>query len=425
MLLLLAGFGAALAFTPPFIAVVQYFDAKRGVAMALGNLGAGIGALFLSSLIGFSLKEYGYPGCMLLLGAVCFHCCISGALLRPFGESSPFRAQRTLTSREDIDTIGSGPSSVTEEEDNAANYAALLNMFSVAAFVHPNEPNTETRTVANSVSSLHQEILDKVSKSVVIPLENNEEPAVVQSLQDTRETAQVDASSLPPTTSIDFGVIKYRNRSQSKPDPLALAEVDSIVSADIDDLVNERPAIDRTQLKRQSHATFVSRVSRVSHVEHVSIFHQAPLQESDESNSQQNVDSGEPYTPFRRVPHKRRSTMTFASMVTRKTTAVKDSLKRALLMCKHPTLAIYCVTLFVLPLCFNYAVLFLPDTAVTNGITVENAALLVAIFGIFDSIGMIFWGFLYDISFFRPRRRLLFASVGKHSFLCNHFFNLL
>ena len=347
--------------------------------------------MFLSSLIGHSLKEYGYPGCMLLLAAVSFHCCVSGALLRPFVEPPKISTRSTA---EDLDTIGSAPS-FGEEDDNAANYAALLSMFSVAAFVEPYDANFSARNVA-SLSTLHQEIFDKVSHSLIVPLPGTQQPDVARSLE---EVAGRNCDGLfMPTRSLDYGIIRYRPTSQTKQLPVT-EDGDSIGTADVDDLTNEK--VDHLAVQQGlSHSTFKSEAA--SRVEHVSLFHQPTQQDASTS---------------RRFPRRQRSTMTFASLVTRKTTAMKNSMKRALLMCRHPTLAIYCLNLFVLPLCFNFAVLFLPDTAVTNGLSIENAALLVAVFGVVDSFGMLFWGFLYDVRLFRSRRRLLFSIVGNFPFI--------
>ena len=83
-----AGFGAAMVFTPAYIMVGQYFDKRKGMAMSLGTIGAGLGAAVFGPSITFMMHNFGYMGCMLILAAVEFHCCIAGSLLRPFVERS-------------------------------------------------------------------------------------------------------------------------------------------------------------------------------------------------------------------------------------------------------------------------------------------------------------------------------------------------
>ena len=56
--------------------------------MSLGTIGAGLGAVAFSPLIVVLLHVYAYPGCMLMLAAISFNCCVAGALLRPFKEKA-------------------------------------------------------------------------------------------------------------------------------------------------------------------------------------------------------------------------------------------------------------------------------------------------------------------------------------------------
>ena len=46
LLSLYLGMGSALLFTPPYIIVGQYFDKKKGIAMSLGTVGAGLFLIF-------------------------------------------------------------------------------------------------------------------------------------------------------------------------------------------------------------------------------------------------------------------------------------------------------------------------------------------------------------------------------------------
>ena len=79
----IAGFGSALVFTPSYIAVTEYFDEQKGLAMSLSTVGAGLGVVLFSPLIAFLLDFYGFMGCMLVVAALEAHCCVSGILLRP------------------------------------------------------------------------------------------------------------------------------------------------------------------------------------------------------------------------------------------------------------------------------------------------------------------------------------------------------
>ena len=88
--------------------VGQYFDKRKGMAMSLGTIGAGLGAAVFGPSITFMMHNFGYMGCMLILAAVEFHCCIAGSLLRPFVErSSPVVEMeiQVVASKSDINKV--------------------------------------------------------------------------------------------------------------------------------------------------------------------------------------------------------------------------------------------------------------------------------------------------------------------------------
>jgi len=77
-----SGVGGVLVFSPSYVAVSQWFDKKKGKAMALSTLGTGFGSVCMAPLMTLLVDEYGYFGTMLIVGALLFNNSVGGALYR-------------------------------------------------------------------------------------------------------------------------------------------------------------------------------------------------------------------------------------------------------------------------------------------------------------------------------------------------------
>lgn len=80
---IITGIGFALAYTPSIVFVGSHFKERRSLANGLSLAGSGIGSFILPNLMRVMLKEYGLPGCCMLMGALMLHICICGLLFRP------------------------------------------------------------------------------------------------------------------------------------------------------------------------------------------------------------------------------------------------------------------------------------------------------------------------------------------------------
>ena len=68
------------------IMVAQYFDKRKGLAMALGTITSGVASPPLVILL---YEYFTFEGLMLLLGGLALHCFISAALYRPLNSNFP------------------------------------------------------------------------------------------------------------------------------------------------------------------------------------------------------------------------------------------------------------------------------------------------------------------------------------------------
>lgn len=79
----LVGIGAGLAFPPTVYIVTSYFVRLRGLANGLCISGSALGSIFLPPVLGFLLREYGYRGAVLVMGAVTLNVWASALLYHP------------------------------------------------------------------------------------------------------------------------------------------------------------------------------------------------------------------------------------------------------------------------------------------------------------------------------------------------------
>jgi len=76
------GIGGVLVFSPSYVAVSQWFDKRKGKAMALSTLGTGFGSVCMAPLMALLIDQYDYFGTMLITGSLLLNNCVGGALYR-------------------------------------------------------------------------------------------------------------------------------------------------------------------------------------------------------------------------------------------------------------------------------------------------------------------------------------------------------
>jgi len=88
---MVSGFGGLLVFSPSYVAVSQWFDKKKGKAMAWSTLGTGFGSVCMAPLIALLVDQFNYFGTMLIVGALLFNNSVGGALYRAPPATPPQR----------------------------------------------------------------------------------------------------------------------------------------------------------------------------------------------------------------------------------------------------------------------------------------------------------------------------------------------
>ncbi|XP_076442372.1 uncharacterized protein LOC143281198 [Babylonia areolata] len=84
-----AGVGVGLIYLPSVTMVNMYFHKKRGVVAGIITSGSGFGLLALAPLTEMLMEQYGWRGCYLIMAAITLHFCVCASLMRPLPPPPP------------------------------------------------------------------------------------------------------------------------------------------------------------------------------------------------------------------------------------------------------------------------------------------------------------------------------------------------
>jgi MFS family permease len=83
---IIGGFGFGLIYLPAIVSVGFYFESKRALATGISVCGSGVGTFVFAPLASFLLDAFGWKTSNLIFAAVCLLCVIFGAMMRPLEE---------------------------------------------------------------------------------------------------------------------------------------------------------------------------------------------------------------------------------------------------------------------------------------------------------------------------------------------------
>ena len=66
----------------------EYFEKRKGTAIGVSSVGYGVAMLFAPPLMLYLFTHYGHQWGLMIIGALCLHGCVGGALFRPLGNDS-------------------------------------------------------------------------------------------------------------------------------------------------------------------------------------------------------------------------------------------------------------------------------------------------------------------------------------------------
>lgn len=79
----LGGFGFGMIYLPAVVAVGYYFETKRSLATGIAVCGSGFGTFAFAPLATYLLEEYGWKNALLIFAGMILNCAIFGAMMRP------------------------------------------------------------------------------------------------------------------------------------------------------------------------------------------------------------------------------------------------------------------------------------------------------------------------------------------------------
>jgi len=82
----IGGFGFGLIYLPAIVSVGFYFESKRALATGISVCGSGVGTFVFAPLASFLLDAFGWKTSNLIFAAICLLCVIFGAMMRPLEE---------------------------------------------------------------------------------------------------------------------------------------------------------------------------------------------------------------------------------------------------------------------------------------------------------------------------------------------------
>lgn len=79
----MGGFGFGMIYLPAVVAVGYYFETKRSLATGIAVCGSGFGTFAFAPLATYLLEEYGWKHALLIFAGLILNCAIFGAMMRP------------------------------------------------------------------------------------------------------------------------------------------------------------------------------------------------------------------------------------------------------------------------------------------------------------------------------------------------------
>ncbi|CAL7947547.1 unnamed protein product [Xylocopa violacea] len=133
----LVGIGAGLAFPPTVYIVTSYFVRLRGLANGLCISGSALGSIFLPPILGILLREYGYRGAVLIMGAVTLNVWASALLYEPVEKHMVPASSSNKSNDADLEAEASVTVASPEDEKQTNHVVSASNTNEKAAPIVP------------------------------------------------------------------------------------------------------------------------------------------------------------------------------------------------------------------------------------------------------------------------------------------------
>lgn len=369
----LTGFGTSLIFTPGLILVGHFFIVRRGMAVGLATVGAGVGSFIFPPFVQLLFETYGFRGTYLIMAAVMSHALIVGSLYRPLGLHRRIMAyDRIKRKRHDVDEYALKSHSVTKHEPGQMSSELSLG----------NSKKTEEHIERNTTTS------DQFYA--------NTGEAQTQSTASERENGQSDDCNQPLVQDTNNGQL-----SLSKADGMQLLSCDEIKRNDLSISVNiTEGAIQEVSVLDDKDCSLKNPLL----TEPVIQIQTSPLasqtkqkfcseeQTHDIETEQSDLDSQNKTLLRHKPPVKRQHAF-------------------SLYLLRDVVFVCFCLQSFMFLISFNITVMFVPALVSTCGLSELQGSSLISVMGISDAVSRIVMSVVLDLPMIKPYRMHAFNSI--------------
>ncbi|XP_033759355.1 LOW QUALITY PROTEIN: monocarboxylate transporter 7-like [Pecten maximus] len=336
---IMSGLGFGLMYLPAIVSVGHYFEKKRAFATGIAVCGSGVGTFIFAPLSKFLLDEYTWRGATLIEAGIILNCIIFGILFRPLLPS------KKTKSKYDVEANGKSEKEALVKEKGDSKRNSSLRIPSMTLTTEPSSPSSLVAFDANKILA-HVKV---------------EENGIAQMVRSDGALHRLNDYSLSPPHS-----------------PTS----------------NVAPVILRSGTFRRQHST-MSSASHLSPLARKDIFYSGSL-----INIPQYKSNPDLYvTSVLSIPEQvANEDDWFIFRCLNLSPEIRDAVRQMLdfSLLKDPIFLMFVVSNFFTSIGFNMPYIYLPDRALESGISKTDAALLVSVIGIANTIGRVVFGWMAD-----------------------------
>ncbi|KAG1679215.1 Monocarboxylate transporter 12 [Nymphon striatum] len=360
---MISGFGLALSYVAAIVIVAFYFDSKRGLATGVSVSGTGIGTFVFAPVVRLLIEKYTWRGAVLILGAVFLNITVCGMLMREL------ECTKKKNSKVSASTL-SQSSSQCSGLINSTLYAPNCDRLSNSLFHLP------TFTTCDRLPS-------EVLKSWKECSYSTEEAKIHSNIE---KHMKKDSSN--NSVFLELPKKGYSEILSVKPDGNSNLEVETNSSIRVKD---NQPEIPNNYLLEQ-----MSRMNAsTGHLKHTKLHRcsvtyrgamlkipRYHLKASSCPNIYQSNDS---------PTFSRNKNLKFLKRTKKMLCKICDPS-----IFQSVPYIIFCCSNFLLYIWYDIPYVYMTDNALTLGIDESRASFLISIIGIFNTLGMVIFGYIGD-----------------------------
>lgn len=112
-------------YLPSIVMVGHYFDKRRALATGIAVCGSGMGTFVFAPLGSYLVREYGWRGCNVIIGAIILNGIAFGAIYRPLEENRPSRSKKLLPKSRIMESIAEEKKRIRQLSVGSSNGAVI------------------------------------------------------------------------------------------------------------------------------------------------------------------------------------------------------------------------------------------------------------------------------------------------------------